>query len=54
MSYRSCLRLRDLRKELIEAEAELGPEVLEAFSILPLHSSAEERIVAAILGMPVR
>ncbi|WP_020146594.1 helicase-related protein [Thioalkalivibrio sp. ALJ15] len=51
---RGFLRLRDLRKELIEAEAELGPEVLEAFATLPLHSSAEERVVAAILGMPVR
>ncbi|WP_038036283.1 SNF2-related protein [Thioalkalivibrio sp. AKL17] len=51
---RGFLRLRDLRKELIEAESELGPEVLEAFASLPLQSSAEERVVAAILGMPDR
>ncbi|PYG03262.1 Superfamily II DNA/RNA helicases, SNF2 family [Thioalkalivibrio sp. ALE21] len=51
---RGVLRLRDLRKELIEAESELGPEVLEAFASLPLQSSAEERVVAAILGMPDR
>nr|WP_155987051.1 hypothetical protein [Thioalkalivibrio sp. ALE11] len=48
------LRLRDLRKELIAAESELGPEVLETFATLPLHSSAEERVVAAILGMSDR
>lgn len=46
------LLLRDLRRDLIADEAELGAKLLQAFRRFPLMPAPDERISACIVGVP--
>lgn len=48
---RKPLLLRDIRGDIIEREGQIGPRVLEEFQSFPLLPSADERIIACILGL---
>lgn len=47
------LVLRDIRKDLIEREAEVGGDVLKVFSDFPRQQRLDERIIACIIGVPL-
>ncbi|WP_242510206.1 helicase-related protein [Halorhodospira halophila] len=51
---RGPMRLRTLRPALIDAERELGPQIRERFTQIPLRGAAEDRVIAAILGVRSR
>ena len=48
---RKPLLLRDIRADIIEREEYIGPRILEEFQQFPLLPSADERIIACILGL---
>lgn len=46
------LLLKDIRPEVLKAEPQLRPRVLEAFARIPLLQTADQRIAACIAGIP--
>lgn len=49
---RKPLLLRDIRDDLLAQEAEIGPQVIDAFVKFPLLPPPDERISACIIGVP--
>jgi len=49
---RKPLLLRDIRRDLVEKEESLGQQIVEAFVEFPVLPAPDERISAAIVGVP--
>ncbi len=49
---RKPLLLRDIRDDLMAREAEIGPQVIDAFVEFPVLPAPDERISACIIGVP--
>jgi hypothetical protein len=51
MAKKTIPMLKDIRKRLVDAEADLGPQIMAAFNDLQPQSSLDERIKACVIGI---